>query len=227
MRTDGQLAVYYAPFEYVNPQARLVLVGITPGRQQAVNALLAYRSALASGHTCEAALALAKDEASFSGPMRSNLVGLLDYLGVQRWLGLESCASLFQADTGLVHFTSALRYPIFANGQNYSGRSPGITRHALLRSELEHWLPEELAPMDAPLVVPLGGAVEQALDFLADRGRIEHVQLLRGLPHPSGANAERLSYFMERKSRAACSDKVNTAKLDRARAEARRTVDRL
>jgi len=37
---DGEITVTYAPLEYVNEQARIVLVGITPRRQQAVNALL-------------------------------------------------------------------------------------------------------------------------------------------------------------------------------------------
>lgn len=36
---EGNLSVYYAPFEYVNPAARVVIVGITPGRTQMRNAL--------------------------------------------------------------------------------------------------------------------------------------------------------------------------------------------
>ncbi len=32
MAQDGAVSVYYAPFEWVNPQARVVLVGITPGK---------------------------------------------------------------------------------------------------------------------------------------------------------------------------------------------------
>lgn len=31
---DGALRVCYAPFDYVNPTAKLVLVGITPGTTQ-------------------------------------------------------------------------------------------------------------------------------------------------------------------------------------------------
>ena len=36
---SGALATYYAPFEHVNTSARVVLVGITPGLQQAHVAL--------------------------------------------------------------------------------------------------------------------------------------------------------------------------------------------
>ena len=34
---------YYAPFEYINTAAKVVLCGITPGLQQATIALLAFR----------------------------------------------------------------------------------------------------------------------------------------------------------------------------------------
>lgn len=37
MRRDGDWATYYAPFDHVNLRARIVLVGITPGLQQAGN----------------------------------------------------------------------------------------------------------------------------------------------------------------------------------------------
>ena len=39
LEKEGKISIYYAPFEYVNENAKIVLVGITPGLQQAVNAL--------------------------------------------------------------------------------------------------------------------------------------------------------------------------------------------
>ena len=42
-------------------------------------------------------------------------------------------------------------------------------------------------------------------------------RILHGLPHPSGANAERVAYFLGRKERAALSSKTNGAQLDAAR----------
>lgn len=38
MDASGDVKIYYAPFEYMNPSARIVLVGITPGPTQMVNA---------------------------------------------------------------------------------------------------------------------------------------------------------------------------------------------
>lgn len=38
MDASGNVKIYYAPFEYINHSARIVLVGITPGPTQMVNA---------------------------------------------------------------------------------------------------------------------------------------------------------------------------------------------
>lgn len=118
----GDLTVSYAPFEHIQRSARVVIVGITPGAQQASNALVAARRKLLSGVEHASALAAAKVFASFSGPMRTNLVAMLDHIGVNRWLGVSSTATLWSADECLVHFTSALRYPVFLAGKNYSGQ---------------------------------------------------------------------------------------------------------
>ncbi len=66
----GSLEITYAPFEHVVETARVVIVGITPGKQQARNALLeARRRALAGAPDAEV-LAAAKAHGSFSGAMR-------------------------------------------------------------------------------------------------------------------------------------------------------------
>ncbi|CAB4824516.1 unannotated protein [freshwater metagenome] len=59
--------------------------------------------------------------------------------------------------------------------------------------------------------VPLGPAPASALAMLSRDG------VLDGLPHPSGANGERIAYFLGRKERQYLSAKTNAAKLDAAR----------
>jgi hypothetical protein len=185
---EGRLEVCYAPFEHVGRTARVVLLGITPGRQQATNALLEARRRLISGADHAAALAAAKAFASFSGPLRSNLVAMLDFIGLNSWLGLQSCAALWLGDNGLVHFTSALRFPVFVDGQNYSGQ-PGITSTPLLRRFLAECLSEEAGMLNHAVWVPLGPQATLATDWLVERGCLPSRMVLRGLPHPSGANA--------------------------------------
>ena len=33
---DGNIEIYYAPFDYINSKAKIVIVGITPGLQQMI-----------------------------------------------------------------------------------------------------------------------------------------------------------------------------------------------
>lgn len=212
---SGRFETYYAPFDHINREARITICGITPGLQQARNALNAARKSLNDGQPHEVALAEAKQTASFSGPMRRNLVDLLDGLGLQGWLGIDSCEQLFDSHIHLVHYTSALRYPVFMNGKNYSG-TPAMLKQPTLRQQIETSLIEEVGALPNNLFLPLGPKVEEVFQQLVAQGLITEDQVLAGMPHPSGANAERIAYFLSRKTREALSNKVNPDKLDRA-----------
>lgn len=223
LERDRDIAITYAPFDYINRNARVVLVGITPGRQQATMALLELRRQLLAGNDIKTALERAKGIASFGGSMRRNLVDQLDYFGVNRILMVRSCASLFGADAELVHYTSALRYPVFVGGANYSG-TPSMTADSRLRRYLLRFFAEEARLLRHALFVPLGGRVAMAFLFLADQGIIERAQILDGLQHPSGANAERIAYMLERKPKAALSAKTRADIIDNARASLRAKI---
>ncbi len=75
-----------------------------------------------------------------------------------------------------------------------------------------------------PYSFPLGDKVAEALHFLADQGMRPRDRVLDGLPHPSGANAERIAYFLGRKNRNDLSTKTNPEKIDRARESMLRRV---
>lgn len=206
----------YAPFDHVNSGARLVIVGLTPGLQQASNALAAARSALRDNRSIEATAAEAKVFASFSGPMRKNLVRLLDNIGIARHFGVSSTDTLWEGRGDLVHFTSALRYPVFIDGANWSGQ-PDMLRVTAMRGWLEDYTGQELATLPNALLVPLGSKVAAALHHLAKIGLIDERRILSGLPHPSGANAERISCFLGDKPADLVSPKTNAAALYTAR----------
>jgi hypothetical protein len=213
----------YAPFDHINSAARIVIVGLTPGLQQARNALAAARTALRNGASIDGAAAEAKVYASFSGPMRNNLVRLLDHIGIARTLGIGSTAELWGRRSDLVHFTSALRYPVFIDGQNWSGQ-PDMLRVPDMRGWLERYSGQELQMVREALFVPLGPKVTAALDHLASAGLLGSARVLRGLPHPSGANAERISCFLGDKAAEFVSQKTNAASLYAARTNLMRQV---
>ncbi|MPR06296.1 hypothetical protein [Microvirga tunisiensis] len=210
--------VTYAPFDYVNSRARVVLVGLTPGRQQAVNALLEARRQLVAGHDIDAASKAAKETASFSGPMRQTLVDMLDHVGLNRCLGMKSCQYLFGTHAGLVHYTSALRYPVYLKGANYSGSSK-VTTHPMLRRYVSECLAAEVSQLRDAVWIPMGPWSAAALSRLVREGKLDHDKVLDGLPHPSPANAERSAYFLGRKAKAHLSVKTNPDLIDTARAK--------
>lgn len=213
---SGALAVQWAPFDHTPPTARLVIVGITPGREQAQNALRAFRTALLKGLAWPEALREAKLTGSFSGPMRSSLVAMLDRIEVNRLLSVTSSDELFDPAHELVHFTSALRYPVFVSGANYNG-TPDMLRTPMLREMIDGCLASEARLLPDALWLPLGPRPTAAIRYLIAQGALRANQVLEGLPHPSGANAERISYFLGRKARALLSSKTHPDKLDQAR----------
>ncbi|SFG96698.1 hypothetical protein SAMN04488020_105156 [Palleronia marisminoris] len=209
---DGSLRVAYAPFDHVARDARIVVVGITPGRVQAVNAFEATRRALARGCSVPDALAEAKLAGSFSGPLRANLVAMLDAIGVAGHLAVSTTAEIFRPGSREVHFTSALRYPVFLSGKNYNG-TPDMLATPILRQMVETHLAEEVRMLPKALWLPLGPRPEAALRHLAGQGLLDKKRILGGLPHPSGANAERVAVFLGRKAPERASRQTNAAKL--------------
>lgn len=213
---EGRYSVHYIPFENVNTQARLVIVGIAPGFVQWKNAMAEAQRQLAAGAPPDALLRAARLAGAFSGAIRPNFVALLDAIGMQRWLGIASCASLFDADADLVHIGAILRHPVFVGDRNYSG-SPGMAKVPFLREQVLRYFAQEAALLPDALFIPMGASVAEGLDWLADEGLIRRERILHGLPHPSGANAERVAYFLGRKSRETLSAKTNGEQLDAAR----------
>lgn len=221
--SSGQVRTYFAPFEYINTRARVVLCGITPGFQQASIALETAGRALREGKSIESAQASAKATASFAGAMRSNLSAMLDHVGVHRKLGIQSATDLFGARADLVHYTSALRNPVFVDGKNYSG-APSMLGQPSLRWQIDNYLSEEVVALKDALWIPLGPKVSEVLAHLVRNGIINEARVLDGLPHPSGANAERISVFLDRKDPADVSVKTNANTILRGRESVLRKV---
>ena len=224
LHAEGDLSVFYAPVDYVNTQARVAICGITPGLQQALLAFVEVKKQLIAGMTFEDALKQVKKKASFGGPMRAQLVSMLDHICVNQKLGIESCKQLFDTHAHLVHCTSALRYPVFVNGDNYRGK-PNMLSIDLLRRQIDKGLVEEFGGLAKEfgklpkncIYIPLGPIVAEALSYLVSKGVIESSKVLDGMPHPSGANAERIKYFIGEKSKESLSQKTNPSKIDEAK----------
>ena len=94
----------------------MVVVGITPGWAQMEVSLRQARVDLLGGRPLPEVAERAKYAASFAGSMRTNLVAMLDGIGVPGALGIGSAAALFAVHRTLLHPTSIVRYPVHLGG---------------------------------------------------------------------------------------------------------------
>ncbi len=192
---EGSIEVFYAPFDHINEKASLCLVGVTPGWTQMQVSFAEAKLAMTQGDDESTILKRAKFAASFSGSLRTNLVSMLDEIGVNSSLGIASADQLFDSEQRLLHPTSAIRYPVFKSSRNYSGSSPAILGHPLLAGFVTDVLGPELEAVSGALIVPLGKAARSAMDHPVGVGTIDSDRVLSGFPHPSGANAHRVGQF--------------------------------
>ncbi|WP_190279547.1 uracil-DNA glycosylase family protein [Ornithinibacillus gellani] len=200
LKHEQQLRMYYAPHnEFIHTEAKVIIVGITPGWQQTKVAYARVLQGLSQNETKYELLQHAKIAAGFSGQMRRNLCNMLDQIGLADIFDLPSTTSMFESKRPILHTTSVIRYPVFWNGKNYTGHSPNIGQSKLLKESAYDVFPRELSHIHHPaLIIPLGKAVEAVIRQLRTTER--HLQkhtILFGFPHPSGANGHRLKQLQQ------------------------------
>jgi len=190
VKKEGNIKVYYAPFDYVNSKAKIMIVGITPGLQQ----MLQSFEVINQGKS----LKEVKDQSSFKGSMRTSLVKYLDELEVNKKLKIKSCESLFNKNSKYLHSTSLVKYPVFDKGKNYAGSN--ILKKKILLEFIEKNFLQELKTLNKAIIIPLGNTVSSTIEYLNNKYDLKLACFLNGFPHPSGANARKNIQFKENKS---------------------------
>ena len=200
---DGNIEIYYAPHnEYLNPKAKIFIIGITPGFQQMSTAISTARKELELSDYIELIQYKCKVAGRFSGSLRKNIISMLDGIKLNEALNLNSCSELFQEKDYLLHTVSLIPYPVFVKKQNYTGHTPKLIKTDFLMKYVYVNFINELERIENSrdiLLIPLGKAVEEVLDKLRDEGIISENQILTGFPHPSGANVNRMIQFEQNK----------------------------
>lgn len=214
---SDHLSSFYCPFDAINTEAKIVLVGICPGQAQWKNALQSAQEGLKQGLNETEILKLAKTAGAFSGPIRANLVKILDHIGLHQKLGISSTHLLFDEQQCMVHMTSVLRQCILSKGKNYAGTSPNMLRNSFLKQHIDTYFVPEIVQLKNAVFIPFGSNVAEVLYQLSSLGYLEQEQILDGFPHPSGANAERIKYFLGQKQASDLSAATNAAAIDEAK----------
>ena len=192
------IEILWAPFDFANRDARLVIVGVTPGPTQARRSYRAVRAAVAKGENPEADLERIKAEASFRGNViEPNLKSILEHSGLAERAGIEDIDNLWTKEASKVHFTSTIRYPTFINGRLFNNQIDSL-EHPELRKYVETYLAEELAdvPTNAAIVA-LGRKGPRIVRHAAKAAGIDSRRVV-ALPHPSGSATGAVRDFLSK-----------------------------
>lgn len=197
------IEIYYVPHnEYMNKKAKIFIIGITPGFQQMSTAIAEARKELERTNDIKEIQYKCKVAGRFSGSLRKNIISMLDEIGLNKVFNLDSCSELFSDKDYLLHTVSLIPYSVFVKKQNYSGHTPKLIKSDfLMKYVYENFIDEfkSLNHFNDILLIPLGRAVEEVLCKLEDEGVINKNQILKGFPHPSGANVNRVKQLEENK----------------------------
>lgn len=174
-------------FDYVNPKAEVVIVGITPGNSQ----LDGSREGMSSREI--------KRKYAFAGKMRPNLVKMLDFIGVNRLLGLESCSTLWEENFDKVDMTSLLveaTYELKKDGTKEMFRHANkIAKSEKLTRMLEEGFVKNCSKYEnLVLYVACGLGVYDVLKGLLEEQKIKGQVV--GIAHPSGANMKCIQCYL-------------------------------
>lgn len=205
METENNLELYYAPYDYINTAAKVMIVGITPGFTQMSLSLRQAKDDLAAGVPHADIDRRAKAVASFAGSMRVHLIAMLNELELHTLLKIENCGELFGVHAELLHTTSVIRYPLFNKGDNYTGHQPKMLSSALIRRYALVDFAVQLSAVPDAVIIPLGKSVSDVLRRIAEDepsgGEALLNRCLLDFPHPSGANGHRKKQFDALKER--------------------------
>lgn len=199
LERKDNIEIYYAPFDHINKEANVVIVGITPGWNQMEKAFSSFKKALGNGESLDSCMHFVKTQASFAGTMRKNLVNMLDKIHLNDVLNIQSCGTLFSENSNLLQSTSILKYPVFIKGKNYTGHNPEMQSSDLLKEYVLKLFVKEINKLQSPFIIPLGKAVSKMIRELENKKVIHTKYCLFDFPHPSGANGHRKKQFEQHK----------------------------
>ena len=185
-RLDEKFAFEPTGFDYVNAKAEVVIVGITPGNSQQKGS----REGMSPREI--------KRKYAFAGTLRKNMVRMLDYIGLNSLLRIDTCASLWEQDFDRVEMTSLLKdatYVVGQRGKTMFKDTEIIAKSKELSEKYENGFVRDCEQYkQAKLFVACGQGVYDELMKLKERGVIAAPVV--AIAHPSGNNGVRVLYYM-------------------------------
>jgi hypothetical protein len=202
LRQDRRDTLRYVPFEHVNREARLVIVGITPGPTQLEASYATAQRQLRAGAPRYQAMHEIKKVGAFGGDsMRPNLIRMLRLFSIGQFLGIDDEASLWGSKASLFHATSLIPHAAFRHDRPFAGSLRDIQKSAVFSECFRDCFLTELAQLGSqPLFLGLGPTVDDALAWCVSQGLLRAHQVLGAFPHPSRGSGSQVDYFLGTKS---------------------------
>ena len=193
-----EYALRYTPFEFVNRDAKLVIVGITPGNTQLALAYGKAQELLRQGYPRDVILREVTKVGAFGGSsMRPNLLKMLRHFRFERLMGIADVESLWESNAHLLHPTSVVPHAAFKAGKMFAGSFDEVLASPLLGECFRDCFVPSVREMDsATLFVGLGPCPQAALDWCVRHGVLERKQVLGAFCHPSSSSGSATRYYL-------------------------------
>lgn len=208
---DDRMKFINAGFDYPNPEAEVVIVGITPGKNQLENGYESHDVIVASREE-----SLERKKAYAFKGLRDNINKMLDSVDVNKLLGIDRCETIWNEDFGKVDFTSLIKEAAY---EDKSGKidpfndAEMIAKSEKLNKRFNNGFVKDCKQYSkAKLFVACGHKVYNVLCDLKEKGVIS-VPII-AIAHPSKNNNIRVQFYQgfEEKSLLECKNDAEEAK---------------
>ena len=190
---DDRIKFINAGFDYPNPEAEVVIVGITPGKNQLENGYESHDVIVASREE-----SLERKKAYAFKGLRDNINKMLDSVDVNKLLGIDRCETIWNEDFGKVDFTSLIKEAAY---EDKSGKidpfndAEMIAKSEKLNKRFNNGFVKDCKQYSkAKLFVACGHKVYNVLCDLKEKGVIS-VPII-AIAHPSNNNKIRVEYYL-------------------------------
>ena len=175
---------------YVNPNAKVVIVGISPGSSQSSNTN--YNPKKDSKYN--------NQQCAFKDPKRkaiqNNLIKMLDSISINKYLDINSCSSLWNEDFDKINFISVLPHSVLKNDKFISKiEYSEIVKNSLLKREFDLFIDALTQYSKDTIFVACGPSV---YEILVNHTSLDSKKIVP-IAHPSGANSGRVNAYCSKK----------------------------
>lgn len=201
----GKYSLHYIPFEHINPDAKLVIVGITPGPNQLELAYDTAKKMIKAGkNKFETLIEIKKHGAFGSKTMRPNLEKMLNHFKFDQIMGIYDANELWNSQAHLLHSTSVVPHAAFGvkKGKDspFAGSFNEVMKCDLFREcFLDCFVPSLKDINPDAMYIGLGSCPERALEWCVINGHIRREQVLGAMSHPATTGGSSVGYFLREK----------------------------